>query len=78
MAKIETLDMSDLIISPKRKGRIKFELKSTSGIHKEPAIIEIEIRNRFQAFMIEAQNPEPVAAFDPMSPVIDEGDIEPP
>ena len=73
MAKIETLDVPDLIISPKRKDRIKIELKSTSGIHKEPKEIEVEIRERFQAFMIASHEQEhaPVTDFDPMAPVVD-------
>ena len=80
MVKIETLDVPDLIVSGKRKTRIKSELKASSGIHKDPQAIEVEIQTRFREFMISAQKRElePVIEFDPMAPITDEGDIEPP
>ena len=77
---IETLDVSDQIISKSRKLRLKENLKSSSNVHKKAPEVEREIQERFRNFLIEARRAknEPIQSFDPMGALVDDSDIEPP
>ena len=65
MAKIETLDVPDLIVSPKRKARVIGAIKSSSPVHKLMIEAQREIEMRFRYFMDDAY---PAVLDDPMNP----------
>lgn len=68
MAKIETLDVPDLIVSDRRKSRVLDGLIEGSGIHKPSSAVHTEITDRFERFMIASRQVDqgPDEPFDPL------------
>jgi len=77
MAKIETLDVPDLIVSDRRKSRVLDGLNEGSGIHKTASAVHAEITDRFERFMIASRQVEEkwAVAFDPMGDFGDDDEL---